>query len=158
MRFRSGPKENNSIPIEVFKKFFTPNISFIIITETNRYAKETIRKWNEKNPTKKSRVWEDLTSTELDAFIGILLAAGVTHNNMQNSSVLWQSDALPLFRAAMSHKRFLALTRYIRFDDGRTREFRQTLDKAAPIRDIWNFLNENLAKNYEPHETITIDE
>ncbi|XP_055918320.1 piggyBac transposable element-derived protein 3-like [Eupeodes corollae] len=100
----------------------------------------------------------DLTSTELDAFIGILLAGGVSHNNMQDSSVLWRSDALPIFRAAMSYKRFLALSRYIRFDDGRTREFRQRSDKAAPIRDIWNFLNENLAKNYEPHETITVDE
>jgi len=50
------------------------------------------------------------------------------------------------------------LTRYVRFDNGRTREFRQRTDKAAPIRDIWNFLNENLRDNYDPHENITIDE
>ncbi|XP_004524835.1 piggyBac transposable element-derived protein 4-like [Ceratitis capitata] len=37
--------------------------------------------------------------------------------------------------------------------------FRQASDKAAPIRDIWNLnSNENLAKNYEPHENVTIDE
>lgn len=58
----------------------------------------------------------------------------------------------------MSHKRFLLLTRYIRFDDGRTRPFRLQSDKAAPIRDIWNYMNENLAKNYSPYENITIDE
>lgn len=58
----------------------------------------------------------------------------------------------------MSHKRFIALTRYIRFDDSRTRNFRQQTDRAAPIRDIWNFLNENLAKNYEPYENFTVDE
>lgn len=158
MRFRAGPKDQNSIPIEVFKKFFTPNMAFIIITETNRYAHEATDKWNMENPHKELRVWQDLTSVELDAFIGILLAAGVSHNNMQKASVLWRSDALPIFRAAMSYKRFIALTRYIRFDDGRTREFRARSDKAAAIRDIWNYLNENLARNYEPHEAFTIDE
>ncbi|XP_025415575.1 piggyBac transposable element-derived protein 4-like [Sipha flava] len=158
MRFRSGPKERNSVPIEVFKKFFTPDIAFIIITETNRYGKDSIQKWNASNPGRKKKVWKDVTESELDAFIGILLAAGVSHNNTQKSEVLWRTDGLPIFRAAMSHKRFLLLTRYIRFDDGRTRPFRLQSDKAAPIRDIWNYMNENLAKNYSPYENITIDE
>lgn len=82
MRFRSGPRQN-SVPMEVFKKIFTPNISFIIITETNRHGREATRR----NPDSKPRIWNDLTSTELDAFIGILLAAGVSHNNMQISEV-----------------------------------------------------------------------
>ena len=88
MRFQAGPKQQNSIPIEVFKKFLTPNISFIIINETNRYAKNAVQKWNGKNSNSKPRVWNDLTSTELDAFIGILLAMGLNHNNMQDSKVL----------------------------------------------------------------------
>lgn len=158
MRFRAGPKEQSSIPIEVFKRFFTPNIVFVIITETNRYGKNEMEKWNKSNADKKPKIWKDLTETELDAFIGILLAGGVSHNNTQKAEVLWRSDNLPIFRAAMSYHRFIALTRYIRFDDGRTRERRLRDDKAAPIRDIWNFLNENLSKNYSPHDTITIDE
>jgi hypothetical protein len=31
-------------------------------------------------------------------------------------------------------------------------------DKATRIRDIWNYMNEYLAKNYSPYENITIDE
>ena len=108
MRFQAVPKHQNSIPIEVFKKFFTPNISFIIIAGTNRYAEDAVEKWNGKNSKSEPRVWNDWTSTELDAFIGILLAMGLTHSNMQNTKVLWRSNALPIFRAAMSHKRFLA--------------------------------------------------
>lgn len=131
LHFRAGPKQQNSVSIEVFKRFFTPNISFIIITETNRYAKNTIQKSNVENPDSGQRVWIDLTSTELEAFIGILLTAGVSHNNMEDAEVLWRTDSLPIFRAAMSYRRFLALSRYIRFDDGRTREFRQRTDKAA---------------------------
>lgn len=158
MRFRAGPKEKNSVPIEVFNKFFTKNISFIIITETNRYGKEAVSKWNAANLNKTQRVWKELTEIELGAFVGILLAAGLSHNNMQKAQVLWRSDNLPIFRAAMSYHRFKSLVRYIRFDDGRTRSNRLREDKAAPVRDIWNFLNENLAKNYSPHESITIDE
>ena len=40
MRFRSGPRLRSSIPIEVFKNFFTLNIAFIIITETNKYIEK----------------------------------------------------------------------------------------------------------------------
>lgn len=158
MRFRAGPKIQTSVPLEVFKHFFTPNISFVIISETNRYAEDAVGKWNAAHPDSKQKVWKELTSTELDAFLGILLAGGVSHNNMQISAVLWRSDALPIFRAAMSYNRFRLLSRYIRFDNGRTREFRQKTDKAAPIRDIWDFMNENLAKNFEPYESVTIDE
>ncbi|XP_050339100.1 piggyBac transposable element-derived protein 4-like [Bactrocera neohumeralis] len=158
MRFRPGPKQQNSVPIEVFKQFFTTNISFIIISQTNRYGRDQFAKWNAENLTSKPKVCVDFTSTELNAFIGILIASGVTHNNMQLTPLLWQTDALPIFRAAMPLKRFKLLTRYIRFDDGRTRSFRLQSDKAAAIRDIWNFLNENLARNYEPYENVTIDE
>lgn len=158
MRFQSGTKTRLTNPVEVFKLFFSTNITFVIISETNRHGRESIRKWNEEHPESTQRKWIDLTSSELDAFIGILLASGLSHNNMQDSSILWRSDSLPIFRAAMSHKRFITLSRYIRFDNSRTRAFRQQTDKAAPIRDIWNFLNENLQNYYEPYENITIDE
>lgn len=158
MRFRGGPKTNLTTPLEVFKLFFSPNITFIIVTQTNLYGEKVTRKWNAEHANCTPRVWVDMTSVELDAFIGILLAFGVSHNTMQLSRLMWQTDALPIFRAAMSYRRFVTLMRCIRFDDSRTRAFRQQTDKAAPIRDIWNFLNNNLASNFEPYESVTIDE
>lgn len=158
MRFRSGPRYKTAVPLEMFKNLFTPNLAIIIIAETNRYAKSITNKWNDEHPDSVQKVWKELTSTELNAFVGLLLAAGMTHNNMQNAKFLWKPDGLPIFRATMSYKRFVAISRYIRFDNSRSREFRQRTDKAAAIRDIWNILNENLTHNYEPHENITIDE
>ena len=38
------------------------------------------------------------------------------------------------------------------------RKARLLEDKAAPIRDIWSMLNNNLAKSYRPTENLTIDE
>lgn len=67
-------------------KFLSPNITFIIITETNRYTRDAFQKWNLKNSDKEQRVWREITSIELDVFIGVLLAFGVSHNNMQKIS------------------------------------------------------------------------
>lgn len=158
IRSKGGPIQNIAVPIEVFKKMFTPNIIFIIIKETNRNAADSINKWNTKNPNKKRKIWVELTEVELNAFIGLLLAAGVNRSNMQHASVLWKPTNLPIFRATMAYTRFMSILRYIRFDDSRTRPFRTQTDKAAAISDIWNMLNENLQKNYQPHENITIDE
>ncbi|XP_037931653.1 optomotor-blind protein-like [Teleopsis dalmanni] len=72
MRFRARPKEKNSIPLEVFKKFFTSNIIQVIITETNRYGRDSVNKWNVDNPNKVQKVWSDVTEAEIDAFIVIL--------------------------------------------------------------------------------------
>lgn len=158
MRFRAGPKVHTSVPIEIFKKFFTESIAVEIINETNRHARDATNKWNAQHPNSTQREWVDLTHSELDAFIGILLAMGLSHNNMQRARYLWHTDSLPIFRAAMSYNRFVALTEYMRFDDSRTRADRQQTDKAAPIRKIWTLMNENLTKNYEPHENVTVDE
>ncbi|KAL4143109.1 hypothetical protein QTP88_005476 [Uroleucon formosanum] len=99
MRFKSGPKERNSVPVEIQYK----NEMRLI-------------------QVKKKKIWKDVTESELDAFIGILLAAGVSHNNTQKSEVLmayrWPTD----------------------------------------IQSSYNYMNENLAKNYSPYENITIDE
>ena len=64
------------------------------------------------------------------------MATGYYHNNtsMQTTKALWQSNNLPIFRAAMSFNQIFAVARYIRFDDGRIRAQRLRDDKAAYIR------------------------
>ena len=76
MRFRPGPKEQHQLRC-------SPTKTFIIITEMNRHGKAVVEIWYAANPSQKQKVWTDLNATELDAFIGILLGAGYSHNNMQ---------------------------------------------------------------------------
>lgn len=90
LHFKSGPRNRTAVPLEVFKNLFTPNLAVIIIAETNRYAKSITNKWNDEHPDTVQKVWKELISTELNAFLGILLAAGMTHNNMQSAKVLWR--------------------------------------------------------------------
>lgn len=64
----------------------------------------------------------------------------------------------PIFRATMGLKRFTFLLRFIRFDDKTSRSLRRQKDELAPIRDIFNKINNNLKKMYTPGENITVDE
>lgn len=151
---------------ELFKSIMTPEMCDIILRETNRKAKRVCEAYNNqlvqrfpdysKRPPQKTV--EPFTETELDVFLGILIAAGVHRDNKENLDDIWNVDALPLIRAAMSRDRVKMMLRFIRFDNENTRAERVQTDKAAPIRDIWIMLNRNLEKAYKPYECITIDE
>lgn len=83
---------------------------------------------------------------------------GSHNSNSEILASLWQKNSFPLYRAAMSLKRFSDISRYIRFDQQASREKRCATDKAAPISEIFEMLNANLRQNYRPRENITVDE
>ena len=58
----------------------------------------------------------------------------------------------------MGQERFELLTKYLRFDDKRTREARRSIDKLAAFRDIWDEFVRKCQENYVPGEEICVDE
>lgn len=58
----------------------------------------------------------------------------------------------------MSLKRFEQLTRYLRFDDSRTRLARLQADKLAPFRHIWTLFLRILNTAFKPSLELCIDE
>ena len=130
----------------------------IIIRETNRKANNVFVASNIQNPNKAPRVWKPLTSDEFDAYLGILITAGVRHSNNENCKDLWKTDAYPLYRASMGINRFWAISRYLRFDNTITHSERLKTEKATAINDILNILNFNLRSNYVPSDCLTVDE
>uniref|UniRef100_A0A182HYY9 PiggyBac transposable element-derived protein domain-containing protein n=1 Tax=Anopheles arabiensis TaxID=7173 RepID=A0A182HYY9_ANOAR len=58
----------------------------------------------------------------------------------------------------MSLQRFRSINRFIRFDDGRTREVRKEMDKSAGMSDIFAILNRNLQAYYVAGSYVTVDE
>nr|XP_047129361.1 uncharacterized protein LOC124809345 [Hydra vulgaris] len=160
MQERCGPSRNTDMLtiLDTFKLFFTPEMADIIIRHTNKKANLTYATYNEKNPGKKQLVWKNLELQELYAFLAILITSGANNSNTDNTKDMWQSYSYPLYRAIMGISRFWNIIRFIRFDDANTRAKRMEMDKAAPIRDIWRMLNNNLAKHYKPTEHLTIDE
>lgn len=150
---------------EIFKSIISPEMCTLILRHSNKKGRKVTDEWNRKLADKypppntpSPKVFIPFTEVELDAFLGVLIAAGVHRSNREHVSEMWKLESLPLFRAAMSRDRFKMFLRFIRFDDQNTRAERAKNDKAAPIRDIWTMLNSNLAKNYKPKECITVDE
>ena len=160
VRQRCGPKRNTNMLsiLDTFKLFFTPEMADIIIRHTNKKAISTYTAYNEKNLMKKQLVWQNLELQEFYAFLAILITSGANNSNTDNTKDMWQSYSYPLYRAAMGINRFWNIIRFIRFDDANTRAQRMEIDKAAPKRDIWTMLNNNLPKHYNPIEHLTIDE
>uniref|UniRef100_A0A2H1VUC8 SFRICE_022105 n=1 Tax=Spodoptera frugiperda TaxID=7108 RepID=A0A2H1VUC8_SPOFR len=55
-------------------------------------------------------------------------------------------------------QRFSFLINNLRFDDSSTRTARATIDRLAPIRDVFDIFVKNCQNAYTPHEYLTIDE
>lgn len=121
LRQKGGPALKSILFTErdLFKHIITPEMCDIILRETNRKAK---RVYDANSSAQSSqKVFQPFNATEFDAFLGILIAAGVQRDNRTNLDDMWNADALPLVRAAMSRDRFKMMLRFVRFDNENTR-------------------------------------
>lgn len=103
--------------------------------------------------------WANIEATEIQAFFGLLILAGVLKSHNESSTSLWDSEmGRAIFRATMPHGNFKLLTRILRFDDKSSRAVRREHDKLAPIRQVWEDWVQRLPMMYQPDENITVDE
>ena len=99
------------------------------------------------------------TEQKILAYIGLVVTAGHLKQNYLSLNDLWDKKyGPPIFRATMPKCRFIALTRFMRFDNKETRTARRAADKRAPIRDLFNEINTLLLSYYTPSEYLTVDE
>lgn len=98
-------------------------------------------------------------NVEIRAFIGLLYISGALRLSNANIDELWSAKyGNGIFRATMSQQRFQFLALCLRFDDKLDRAARKSLDKFAPIREVWDIFVNNCKKYYTPFENCTIDE
>ncbi|CAF3304581.1 unnamed protein product, partial [Rotaria sp. Silwood2] len=103
---------------------------------------------NARNHQTKLIKWRDLDRTKLEVFIGLLIQAGVGHNNHESITELWGiSKNRPIFHATMPLRRFKQLLQFLRFDDRRQRD---KFDRLAPIRYIFQCFVKQLPPNFIP--------
>lgn len=151
-------KENFDDKQKAFKRVFPPSIVGQIVIETNRKAKKAIETFRRENPLKRTRPWNETNVDEIYAYIAILLYSGAEKSHNVESCDLFHKSNMPFYRAVMSLERFEQLTRYIRFDDSRTRMARLREDKLAPIRYVWDLFMKNITFPFVPSLEIVIDE
>ncbi|KAL4008747.1 hypothetical protein ACER0C_002599 [Sarotherodon galilaeus] len=87
-----------------------------------------------------------LDQTDLHAYIGILILAGVYRSKGEATASLWnEENGRPIFRATI-------------FDNRETRAGQRERDKLAAITDVWDKWVEILPLLYNPGPHVTVDE
>ncbi|CAF3081518.1 unnamed protein product [Rotaria sp. Silwood2] len=118
LKKKSGSVTTVQTIFDVFKLFFTNDILDEIVLQTNKYAKryfteQHYMQLNARNHQTKLTKWRDLDCTKLEKFIGLLIQAGVGHNNHESITELWGiSKNRPIFHATMPLRRFKQLSQH----------------------------------------------
>lgn len=147
-----GPTRFSAARVEdeytAFELLFPHNLKIMIVNYTNIEGKRVYLE-----------NWRDLNIADLDAYIGLLLLAGVYRSSNEATTSLWDEyKGRHLFRATMSLKKFKMISRVIRFDDRETRQRRRSNDKFAAIRELWDKWVEILPNLFNPEAYVTVDE
>ena len=153
----SGVKQyarNAKSPLECFQLFFDSDVFELLVTNTNLYIDKIKGKFG------RDRDALPIDDTEMNAFLGLLIMAGVLKGSHLNFSDLWAQDGsgVEMFRLTMSYKRFLFLLRCLRFDNTSDREERLKVDNMAAIRYLCLIIENKFLAAYCPGENVTIDE
>ncbi|KAM4028657.1 uncharacterized protein ACNLHF_023956 [Anomaloglossus baeobatrachus] len=113
LRQRGGPAAISNLYTakELFKSIMTPEMCDVILRETNRkvcdaYNNKLVQRFPDNSEWPPQKSFKQFTETELHAFLGILIAAGVHRDNKENLEEMWKVAALPLIRATMSRDHF----------------------------------------------------
>ncbi|XP_029697657.1 piggyBac transposable element-derived protein 4-like [Takifugu rubripes] len=134
--------------VSSFYLFITPAIEKIILEMTNLQG---FRKYGDS--------WTKMDETDLHAYLGLLILAGVYRSRGEAAASLWDTEnGRPIFRATMPLKQFHTYSRLLRFDDRESRPARRVTDKLAAIRDVWDKWVERLPYLYNPGPDVTVDE
>ncbi|GLD62735.1 piggyBac transposable element-derived protein 4-like protein [Lates japonicus] len=131
-----------------FELFFPQPLQKILLEMTNMEGRRVF-----------GDSWMEIDKTQLDAYMGLLLLAGVYRSCNEATASLWDGESgRSIFRATMSLQTFHVLSRVLRFDNRETRVARRVNDKLAPIRDVWDKWVEELPFMYNPGPEVTVDE
>ncbi|XP_048853942.1 piggyBac transposable element-derived protein 4-like [Brienomyrus brachyistius] len=131
-----------------FELFISDSIQQVVLNMTNLEGKRITGK-----------KWKEVDNTDIFAYYGILILAGVYKSRSQSVSSLWNREmGRPIFRASMSLGKFHMLSTSVRFDEWATTHERQQKDKLAEIRTVWDKWVEQLPLMYNPGSNVTVDE
>ncbi|XP_028672760.1 piggyBac transposable element-derived protein 4-like [Erpetoichthys calabaricus] len=134
--------------LSAFLLFFPASIERIVIEMSNL---EGIRRYGER--------WKKIDESELRAYLGLLVLAGVYRSQGEAASRLWHPETgRPVFCATMPLKRFCALSAILQFDNRESRAARRATDKLAAFREVWDRWAKKLPLMYHPGPDVTLDE
>ncbi|XP_044023761.1 piggyBac transposable element-derived protein 3-like [Siniperca chuatsi] len=130
-----------------FDLFLTEEIITCVLDMTNLQGRRSIKDW------------KDIDATDLQAYIGLLILAGVHKSRNESTCSLWNDyTGRAIFRATMSHGTFSLINSTVRFEDKRTRSASRKQDRLAAFRTIWEKWSHRLPLLFNTGKDVCVDE
>jgi hypothetical protein len=139
------------IPLDFFHLYFDKTLLEIIASETNRYHLQ-----NYKYTSSHAAPWVDANIDEMYVFLATTML--MTHVKKHKIQEYWSTDQLimtPVFSHIFSRDRYLALLRYIHFNNNENYTVQDRLFKVKPIIDD---LKAKFHLSLNPYQNLVIDE
>nr|CAH7725072.1 unnamed protein product [Callosobruchus chinensis] len=143
-------------PIDVWNLLFSEDMVGQVVQWTN----VKIRSYREKYKRQNRSEIIDTDSTEMKAFLGMLIYSAVFKSNHESIRTIFATDGTgrDIFRCVMSKDRFAVLLACLRFDNPRDRNERLKTDPTAPVAGIFEQFIKNCQNAYSVGSTVCIDE
>ena len=153
------PVDDNNDPLAYLRLFLDDNIIDTIVTETNRYAEQTMTRTGHRLLSR-TRHWEPVTKVDIWLFFGILVLQSLVHKPRQDW--YWSRKRLlstPIFQDIMSEYKFSLIMKFLHFTNND--DFDASTHPAPKLKKIWNVyqaLLHNFQKAYTPRRDVSVDE
>lgn len=140
----------DSEPIVFFDQLFTNELWDLLVTETNRYARQ-----------KHVNGWQDTSREEMRCFVGFLF--GISINKIAEINDVWSSDwvvAYPAYASFFTKDRFWELWSCIHLIDNEKAPERNSpeFDKLYKVRPIMEILGKSFKENFNLGQNVSVDE
>lgn len=135
-----------------FELMFSKKVWSLLQRETNLYAEQ-------QRQTKPDPEWKDVSMGELKAWVGCLLAMGISRK--PNLDMYWNTTwKLPLVADRFTRDRFRKIKKYLHVANNEAKLDSKTSssDRLHKIRPLIDALVENFQKHYQPSTHLTLDE
>lgn len=146
----------NLSAVDLFNRFFTPEVWELLVVETNRKAALCPMS------TPHSRHWHDSTVSEMKAFIGILITMGIL--KLPRLELYWQvkhrTIRSPGVSEIMPRNRFEQLFRFLHLNDSSLQHpvGHPQYCRLFKVRKLLDLVEPRFDQEYHMHQQCTIDE
>ena len=139
-----------------FLKVFGEQTVDLIVKETNRYARQSLRN----NPPRLA-TWKNVSKEELKAYFGVCVIMGI--NQLPRIADYWKDDPFignTGIKQTMTRNRFQEISQLLHFADSTRTPARSEngYDRLYKVRAVLNAVLENSQRCYSPNKHIAIDQ
>ena len=148
-------------PTDYYRLYLSDDLVEHFVTETNRYASQTIVTIGPQKQFTRLKKWREADSPEMKKFIGLVLLTGlVTKPSIES---YWSTLPIlytPIFSQIMPRNRFQALLRFWHCNDNSHEPARNSpnRDRLFKIRPLVTHLQEKFQLVYTPDKFVAVDE